>query len=206
MHTMGLTVEIRNASGSHTFTCSSAERLLYAGLSGGVALPYGCATGTCGQCRATLLAGEVETVWKEAPALRALKKDGEVLLCQSAPLRNCVLETRIGDSTCRRDAPAMYAASVSSVTADEDGLAWVVLQLARPMRFLAGQFVLVAVPGVEGFRAYSPAHHGAEVTELALVVREKGGRGLATAVRPTARRQARHGVRPAGHRACASGR
>ena len=43
---------------------------------------------------------------------------------------------------------------------DEDGLAWVVLTLARPMRVLAGQFVLLAVPGVEGFRVYSPAHDG----------------------------------------------
>jgi toluene monooxygenase electron transfer component len=175
---MGLTVEIRNAAGSHAFTCASGERLLYAGLTGGVDLPYGCATGTCGQCRAMLLAGEVETVWKDAPAHRALKRDAEILLCQSSPLRDCILETRLGDSTCPREAPATYPASVSSVTSDEDGLAWVVLRLQRPMQFLAGQFVLVAVPDVEGFRAYSPAHDGANVTELALVVREKPGGGV----------------------------
>jgi toluene monooxygenase electron transfer component len=175
---MGLRVEIRNASGSQSFTCAAGERLLYAGLSGGADLPYGCATGTCGNCKATLLTGEVETVWKDAPGGRALKKQGEILLCQTAPLRDCVLEARAGNSRHQRDVPTTHQAYVSSVACDEDGLAWVVLKLHRPMRFLAGQFVLVAVPGVEGFRAYSPAHDGAYVTELALVVREKPGGGV----------------------------
>ncbi|RFP76164.1 hypothetical protein DY262_20530 [Hydrogenophaga borbori] len=175
---MGHTVEIRNDSGSQLFTCVSGERLLYAGLSGGADLPYGCATGTCGNCRATLLSGEVETLWKEAPGSRALKKEGEILLCQSTPLRNCVLEARAGDSRHQRDTPMTHQASVSSVARDEDGLAWVVLKLQRPMRFLAGQFVLVSIPGVEGFRAYSPAHDGADVVELALLVREKPGGGV----------------------------
>lgn len=171
-------IEVRGARGQQSFRCAPGERLLYAGLRGGTHLSYGCATGTCGKCKAVVLAGSVEPVWPEAPGRRALRKQGEILLCQTTPLGDCVLEARGPSCTHPREPAQTYHGRVSAVERDEDGLAWVVLKLERAMRFHAGQFVLVAVPGVEGFRAYSPAHDGAAVSELALVVREKQGGGV----------------------------
>ncbi|WP_332816030.1 2Fe-2S iron-sulfur cluster-binding protein [Ramlibacter sp.] len=175
---MDALVEIRGARGTQSFRCARGERLLYAGLRAGANLAYGCATGTCGNCKATLLAGSVEPAWNDAPGRRALRKPGEILLCQSTPHSDCVLEARDGSCNHPRELAQSYQGHVSSVDRDEDGLAWVVLKLQRPMRFHAGQFVLVAAPGVQGFRAYSPAHDGADVSRLALVVREKEGGGM----------------------------
>lgn len=170
-------VEVRTTSGTQSFRCAAGERLLYAALRSQVELAYGCATGTCGACKATVLEGAVEPVWKDAPGSRALRKPGEILLCQSTPLGDCSLEARGNACTHPREPARLYQGMVSRVEGDEDGLAWVVVNLDRPMRFLAGQFVLVAVPGVEGFRAYSPAHDGADVSEIALLLREKPGGG-----------------------------
>jgi toluene monooxygenase electron transfer component len=77
-----------------------------------------------------------------------------------------------------REAPASYAGKVARVLPSSEGLTWVEIELDRPIRFLAGQFVLVAMGGVEGFRAYSPAHDGADESRLSLVVRAKPGGGL----------------------------
>ncbi len=171
-------IKVRTASGTTSFRCRAGERLLYAGLRNQVNLAYGCATGTCGNCEATVVEGAVEPVWREAPGVRALRKPGEILLCQSTPVGDCTLDARSAACVHPREPVRLYEARVTSVASDEDGLAWVVLKLDRPMRFLAGQFVLVAVPGVDGFRAYSPAHDGTDVSELALLLREKRGGGV----------------------------
>ena len=41
-------VTIQTKTGAFSFECGSGETLLYAGLRNGLALPYECATGTCG--------------------------------------------------------------------------------------------------------------------------------------------------------------
>ena len=38
-----------------------------AGLKAGFPLPYECASGTCGACRASLVSGEVRELWARAP-------------------------------------------------------------------------------------------------------------------------------------------
>src|SRR5690606_16735739 len=65
---------------------------LFAGLAAGISLPYECATGTCGTCRARVMEGTAEVVWDEAPGFAKLKRDkGDILMCQSRPGSDCVL-------------------------------------------------------------------------------------------------------------------
>jgi toluene monooxygenase electron transfer component len=49
------------------------------------------------------------------------------------------------------------------------------LALSRPMRFEAGQFVVLEVPEVEGGRAYSMVNFGRDVERLVLVIKQKPG-------------------------------
>ena len=66
------------------------ETILAAGLRQGVALPYECATGTCGTCRARLVDGEVDEGWPQAPGRQGLKPARrEFLMCQAAPRTDC---------------------------------------------------------------------------------------------------------------------
>lgn len=175
---MVATIEARTPAGTQRFACGEGERLLYAGIGAGANLDYGCATGTCGDCRATLIEGSVEPAWPQAPGTRALRRPNEILLCQSIARGDCVIEARAGDCSHPRERGTSQRAVVARVIPSAEGLTWIELELQRPMRFHAGQFVLVAIEGVEGWRAYSPATAGDNVTRLALVVREKTGGGL----------------------------
>ena len=170
---MDWTIEVRSAGESHSFACAPGERLLDACLSAGLNVSYGCATGTCGDCRATVVRGEVESLWADAPGARALRKPGEVLLCQTSARGSCLIEAKADASIYSRGVPQSFEGMIERVVPNGDGLTWVELALDRPMRFLAGQFVLVSMPGVQGYRAYSPAHDGQDVSRLSLVVRNK---------------------------------
>lgn len=175
---MSFEIKVQGPGACQSFMCAQGERLLHAGLRTGIDLPYGCGTGTCGDCRARVLSGEVESLWPAAPGARALRDSDEILLCQSSPKANCVIGTKAGSLGYPRPMPQFYEASVSRVVPSEEGLGWVEVRLNRPMRFLAGQFVLVEVPGVEGFRAYSPTQDGRDPFRLSFAIRIKPEGGL----------------------------
>jgi ferredoxin len=70
------------------------ESILHAGLRQGVELPFGCATGTCGTCRATCVAGRGSSAWPEAPgAFVGRHGPNDVLMCQCIPLEDMIVET-----------------------------------------------------------------------------------------------------------------
>ena len=84
-------VTIQSKSGELSFECEVGENLLYAGLRNGLSLPYECATGTCGTCRARVMEGEPEIGWSEAPGLSYVKQaKREVLLCQATARKSLV--------------------------------------------------------------------------------------------------------------------
>ena len=85
---MKITVDCN--SGTFEFDCAPTERVLYAGLAQGLALPYECATGTCGTCRGRIVAGTAHVEWDEAPGFAKLRRDkGDILMCQARPTADC---------------------------------------------------------------------------------------------------------------------
>ena len=87
---MKITVQSNN--GEFSFDCGERESILYAGLRQALSLPFECATGTCGTCRARLTAGEVDIRWKDAPGGARLKPEkGDILMCQARARSDCRL-------------------------------------------------------------------------------------------------------------------
>ena len=85
-------ITIQANSGEFSFDCEANERMLYAGLSQGLRLPYECATGTCGTCRGRVVQGSTLVEWEEAPGFARLKRaKGDVLMCQARPTADCVV-------------------------------------------------------------------------------------------------------------------
>ena len=55
-------IQLNARNRAHHFDATPADKILYAGLSHGITLPYECGSGTCGTCKARLLSGEKDLV------------------------------------------------------------------------------------------------------------------------------------------------
>lgn len=162
------------------FEAHPDEPLLLSGLRAGIALPYECATGTCGTCRATLLEGGLNDPWPEAPGRKLLKEARDVLMCQCSP-----------KSDCRVEVPGYVYHADASVRPPLDGRG--VIQVATLLTpdvvnftietdaaflFEAGQFVNIEVPGVQGPRAYSMVNYEPGAKRLEFVIKRKMAGGF----------------------------
>src|SRR5512134_2898546 len=164
---MRIQVNARNRG--YEFDALPGERVLYAGLRAGIDLPYECATGTCGTCKAKLVSGRVTDRWPGAPGKKHVKPQAnEFLMCQCAAEEALTLEVSkfvypLEPGACVPQACGGTLRNVRSLTHDVMGFA---LELERPRDFDAGQFVLLAAEGIEGYRACSMCNY------------ERGGRTL----------------------------
>lgn len=67
------------------FVAPAQVSLLEAGLHAGLMLPYGCENGSCGRCKARLLAGTTEAIGYQDYVLGEVERQGgELLLCRHA--------------------------------------------------------------------------------------------------------------------------
>src|SRR5437867_12594111 len=92
MRRRAMRVVVSAKNGTRDFECEPGEKILHAGLRSGVELPYECATGTCGTCKARLTSGRAESEWPEAPGRKYFKAEGDLLTCQSDARDDCTLE------------------------------------------------------------------------------------------------------------------
>ena len=157
------------------------ETILAAGLRQGLALPYECATGTCGTCRARLIDGEVDEGWPQAPGRQALKPARhEFLMCQGTPRTDCRIAPiePLGPWRAGAERPAALAGRVDRLTPLTHDMLALSLVLEQPMVFEAGQFVLLAAPGIAGLRAYSMANWEASSRQLDFIIKRKPEGGV----------------------------
>jgi len=161
------------------FEAQTGARLLYAGLAAGINLPYECGSGTCGTCRARLIAGEVDDLWPQAPGRKFLKQAGEFLMCQCAARNDCTVEAaslvyNMDPGAC---SPAFRAGTIKETKALTRDVIGFSVALAEPADFDAGQFMTMQVPGVAGYRGYSMVNFERVATRLDFVVKKKPGGG-----------------------------
>lgn len=171
-------IVFQTRAGSHAIDAEPGENVLFAGLRGGLALPYECATGTCGTCRCRVMEGPVELRWPEAPGLVYVKpQKNETLMCQAAADGDCVVRVP-GDVGRGQSAPAAYAGQIGEVQRLTHDVAGFSVVLDRPMSYRAGQFVVVECDDVEGGRGYSMTNHARSVNTLDFVVKRMPGGGF----------------------------
>jgi toluene monooxygenase electron transfer component len=171
-------ITIESNSGAFEFECAPTERILHAGLTHGLALPYECATGTCGTCRGRAVAGSVHVEWNEAPGFAKLRPEkGDVLMCQARPTSDCTLRVpaKIGSHANPETMPAQRTARIENVRRLVRDVLDFELALSQPMTFDAGQFVVLERPGIAGGRAYSMVNFEPNTGRLKLVVKQMPG-------------------------------
>lgn len=81
-----------------TFDVQPGEPILTAGRRAGVWLPFECGWGSCGTCKATLLSGEIEALFPDAPAADPRdERRRRFMTCQSTTATDVTLKvTRLG--------------------------------------------------------------------------------------------------------------
>jgi toluene monooxygenase electron transfer component len=163
--------------------CAEDESILLAGLRAGLNLPYQCASGGCGTCRAQLLDGTVASRWEAASGLsdRDRRKGDRILMCQSVPRAPCTIRVPVPTDPRPEPPPRRLTGRIAAredLTADT---ARFVIEAARQLDYLPGQFVLLEFP--DGTRrAYSmsrPADPGTAMS-LDLLIRAKPGGAAST--------------------------
>ena len=173
-------VQVNARNRAYEFDAEPGEKILFAGLRANIDLPYECATGTCGTCKARLVEGRTADAWPDASGKKYLKGAGEFLMCQCAPAGDVVAEVAsFVYATDPGACPARHLTGVLSAMRrlTPDVLAFDV-ELDEALDFDAGQFMAVAVPGVAGFRGYSMVNFARQARRLELVVKKKPGGGV----------------------------
>ena len=174
-------IQINARNRGFEFEARSRESVLYAGLRAGVPLPYECATGTCGTCKARLVSGRLRDGWPEAPGRKHLKPEqGEFLMCQCAAESDVTLQVAqlinaADPGGCSPDACPGVLRGARPLAPEVMAFG---VELDRPRDFDAGQFMVLAAPGVDGYRAFSMVNFERGARRLDFVAKRKPGGGV----------------------------
>ncbi len=152
---------IQLAGSDQSFPCADNDTLLRAALRSGIAFPYECNVGSCGNCKFELIEGEMTSCWPQAPGLsdkdRARNRG---LGCQSKPSGPLQIKLRTSEKYAPQHRPVRTAATFISSRAITHDLSEFKFETATPVAFLSGQYALVQMPGIAGPRAYSMSNVG----------------------------------------------
>ena len=134
------------------FLLEGNDSILQAGLKAGLRFGYGCGSGTCGLCKARVVAGEVRQIQHADYALSDLERQqGYALLCANTAVSDVVVETL--EARGPADIPDQTVmATVRAVSSLSPHVRLLHLQTPRSnrLRFLAGQSVTLGVVTAAG--------------------------------------------------------
>jgi toluene monooxygenase electron transfer component len=174
-------IQVNARNRGYDFEALPGEKVLYAGLRAGIDLPYECATGTCGTCKAKVVSGRVRDGWSEAPGKKFVKPAAnEFLMCQCVAEEALTLEVSkfvypMDTGACVPQKCIGTVRSSRALTHDVMGFA---LEFEEPRDFDAGQFVLLAPEGVAGYRGYSMCNFARGGRRLDFIVKRKPDGGF----------------------------
>jgi len=169
-------IKVQTKSGEFEYDCEPGELLLYAGLRQGLTLPYECATGTCGTCRARVKEGETHLEWADAPGLSYVNREkNELLMCRSTAPGDCTLRVpaEVSEGMGAKVVPGYRKGEIKNVRELTHDVVSFDVAIDSPMSFDAGQFAVLDAAGVSGGRAYSMVNCANSADTLNFVVKRK---------------------------------
>jgi phenol/toluene 2-monooxygenase (NADH) P5/A5 len=168
-----------------TIEVEDGQTLLDAALRQGIYIPHACGHGLCGTCKVHVAEGEVDHGAANLFALMDFERDeGKALACCATLLSDATIEADIEDDPDARVIPVRdFHTTVSRIETLTPTIKAFWLKLDGPIDFQAGQYVQLALPGVEGGRPFSIANSPQQVSssgEIEINVRiVPGGAGTA---------------------------
>ena len=131
------------------FVAEGHESILDAALRAGIALDYGCSSGSCGRCKARLLRGEVTPIGHADFVIsEAERAHGFVLLCACAARTDVEIEASLATNTLEIPQQTI-ATRVRRHDLLSDDILYLRLRTSRSqrLRFIAGQHLTLTLPG-----------------------------------------------------------
>lgn len=139
-----------------SYEVAEGDTVARAATRAGLGFPYDCNVGECGNCRFELLDGEVTYLRENPPAIndRDIQRK-RYLGCQALPKGDCQIKVPLRDNFVSKYRPAQTKGKLLEIIDVTHDIREFRFALEKPNGFLAGQYGLIAAPGVNGARAYS---------------------------------------------------
>jgi p-cymene monooxygenase electron transfer component len=138
-----------------SFEMESNQTLLEAALKAGIPFPHNCTVGTCGSCKSKLKEGRVNALSDFGYTLSQQEiAAGYILACQAIPkdpMTRIAVEPLVNDAP----PPEKYVARLAGTEVLTHDILRVTMEVDRPIRFVAGQYANVRLPGLDRERNYS---------------------------------------------------
>ena len=151
------------------------EWVLDAAFRQGIAVPHGCREGQCSSCKCVVLDGDCEVEKYSTFALPDYEREtGHVLLCRAYAFSDLTIELLNFDEDLLKRAIAVktFDGVLSATTALTHDTRLLDIQLEQPIKFWAGQFVEIHVPGAGVTRSYSMASTQSSPRQLQFIIRK----------------------------------
>ena len=149
---------VRLQPAGQEFVVEGRETILDAALRAGVALPYGCSNGNCGECKASIIDGEVKRLKHQDFVFSALERQQRsILMCANTPVSDLVIEALVAEGASDID-EQNFQVKVRKIERISEELLILHARMGRSqrMRFLAGQYATLRLSGL-GERDFSIA-------------------------------------------------
>jgi propane monooxygenase reductase component len=141
----------------------------------GIALMHGCKEGQCGSCKSRLISGDIELLKYSTFALPDYERETDhILLCKTHAYSDLEVELlNFDEDLLARAIPVKeYEARLTKVTALTHDIRVLEVDLDKPLKFWAGQYVDLTIVGAGVTRAFSMANAPTEGTHLSFIIKK----------------------------------
>ncbi len=156
-------------------TVDEGETVLNAAFRQGIALMHGCKEGQCSACKSLLVEGDIELQKYSTFALPEYERDSNhILLCRTHAYSDLVIELLNFDEDMLRRAIAVkeVSATLTSIRNLTHDIRLLSVETATPMRYWAGQYMDLTIPGTDITRSFSMANPPDGGTRLDFIIKK----------------------------------
>jgi propane monooxygenase reductase subunit len=153
------------------------ETVLDAAFRQGISLMHGCKEGQCSSCKCVLVEGDVELLKYSTFALSETDRDtNHILLCRTLAYSDIEVELLNYDEDLlsRSIAVKDFAARLTAIVPLTHDIFRLELEIEQPLKFWAGRYVDITVPGKGITRSFSMANPPSDPRRLHFIIKKYG--------------------------------
>jgi propane monooxygenase reductase subunit len=151
------------------------ETVLDAAFRQGISLMHGCKEGQCGSCKSRMIDGDIEMLKYSTFALPEYESEtGHVLLCRTHVFSDITVELLNFDEDLLRRSIAVkeFSGRIVATSALTHDIRLLEIEIERPLKFWAGQYVDLRLAGRGITRAFSMANAPGETSKLRFIIKK----------------------------------